>query len=130
MSAYTLYRFFDDADQLLYVGITLNPPARFAQHRGSKGWWDTVVRIDLERYPNKVAVLAAEREAIITEVPAFNVVHSTGSVGRCSVCGVHMDNAQVDCVDCTALLSAYWDEGAETERQTTEYFSTHDRRSV
>lgn len=35
MSQYCLYRFYDRAGVLLYVGITMNPVARWRQHRHS-----------------------------------------------------------------------------------------------
>ncbi len=81
MSTHALYRFFGSADQLLYIGITLNPASRFTQHRHDKPWWAEVARITLEPYPTREAVIAAERRAIGNEQPIHNVIHN-GRVRR------------------------------------------------
>lgn len=67
-----LYRMYDDADFLLYVGITLDPVARFAAHREDKPWWQQVSRIDLEHYDTRAEVEAAEAAAILDESPLYN----------------------------------------------------------
>lgn len=73
---HALYRFYDDSGQLLYVGITANPGQRWTQHAHAKPWWHHVATVTLEQHPNREAVLAAERTAIITEQPRHNVVHA------------------------------------------------------
>lgn len=73
---HVLYRFYGDGDALLYIGITMNAPARFGQHRDDKPWWGDVVRIEMEHFESRAAVLEAERAAIITESPKHNVVHN------------------------------------------------------
>lgn len=74
---HVLYRFYDRSDHLLYVGITNNPAARFKQHEHGKDWWDQVASITLERHESRQALMDAEREAIVAEQPAYNVVHNT-----------------------------------------------------
>lgn len=76
-----LYRFYDAAGGLLYVGITLNPKARFTDHRHEKPWWHEVSTIKLETHPTREAALAAERLAIIAEHPMHNVVHNRENNG-------------------------------------------------
>lgn len=78
MTTHALYRFYDAAGDLLYVGITLNPDERWKKHR-KKPWWHTVASIRLETYLDRESVLAAEREAIITEHPVHNVVHNSNN---------------------------------------------------
>lgn len=75
---HALYRFHNAAGQLLYVGITLNPSQRWAQHRDDKPWWHEVADITVETHPSRTAVLDAERHAIATERPLYNVVHNQG----------------------------------------------------
>lgn len=75
MSTHALYRFFDAAGDLLYIGITNDPSKRFGRHASDKPWWEEVDRIDLERHPSREAVLAAEAAAIKTERPRYNVRH-------------------------------------------------------
>ena len=73
---HALYRFYDEAGVLLYVGITADPGTRFKQHRGDKEWWTQVVNIRIEKLPTRAAVLAAERKAIREERPLWNVAHN------------------------------------------------------
>lgn len=68
-----LYRFFDAAGRLLYVGITGNPHARFLGHRSERSWWSDVRRITMDIYPDRRSVEMAERAAIRDESPAYNV---------------------------------------------------------
>lgn len=70
----TLYRLFDEFGRLLYVGITSSGPARFDQHARSKPWWPTVSSIQLDHHENRRAALAAERAAIASEAPLYNLV--------------------------------------------------------
>lgn len=70
---HVLYRFFNAADELLYVGITNNPGRRFDQHGDTKPWWTEVANIRMEVHPDRAAVLEAERHAVATEHPKHNV---------------------------------------------------------
>lgn len=72
----TLYRFYDTDDRLLYVGISERGPERWRAHRKEKPWWTEVARTTTEHYDTRQAALDAERAAIITEQPAYNVVHN------------------------------------------------------
>lgn len=74
----TVYRMFDADDELLYVGITLNPPARFAKHKQDKPWWTLVKRIELMHHETREAALSTEKHFIETEKPLWNVVHRDG----------------------------------------------------
>lgn len=71
-----LYRFFDNDGALLYVGISLSAAQRASQHKHEKQWWPDVARMDVERHPNRAAALDAERHAITTERPIYNIVHN------------------------------------------------------
>jgi hypothetical protein len=73
---HALYRFYDRDGALLYVGISVNAPGRFAQHRHDKPWWADVARIDIEPHRGRDEVLAAERAAIRAEAPRYNVQHA------------------------------------------------------
>lgn len=72
----TLYRLYDDAGDLLYVGIAGNPGRRFEQHAKDKPWWSEVASIDLEHHPDRTAAMEAERAAIQAEHPPHNIVHA------------------------------------------------------
>ncbi len=95
----TLYRFFDAANRLLYVGIAGNPGRRFSEHGKDKGWWTNVARSTMEHFATRDAALTAERAAIIDEKPVHNVVHNRGHrtptpeprcQWACFGCGVHI----------------------------------------
>ena len=70
---HTLYRMFDSDDNLIYIGLTNNPPGRFKQHSQDKSWWDSVKYIAVEQFSSRDELIAAERTAIETERPIHNV---------------------------------------------------------
>ncbi len=74
MSTFTLYRFFDGTDDLLYVGLSINPGKRFEKHRAEKPWWVDVSRIQMEQHPDLETLRQAERVAIQNEKPRHNVL--------------------------------------------------------
>lgn len=90
---HTLYRFYDRAGELLYVGITNNPPRRFGDHRQGKDWWAQVGSIDMEHHSSRDELRAAERHAIAREAPLYNVQWNEARhkgdelVWICDVCG-------------------------------------------
>lgn len=73
--AHSLYRLFSRSGELLYVGIANDVERRMAQHRQDKPWWPQVADAVVEEFPDRRAALAAERVAIRTEGPVYNVMH-------------------------------------------------------
>lgn len=76
---FSLYRVYTNPGNgwcLLYVGISDNWPRRVKEHMRDKAWWVDIERIDLEAWCCKRHALAAERRAIETEQPLYNVVHN------------------------------------------------------
>lgn len=67
-----LYRHFDAAGRLLYVGISRSVTARLAQHAKS-GWDHLIARVEIERFPTREDAERAERKAIWAERPIHNV---------------------------------------------------------
>lgn len=70
-----LYRLYDAAGKLLYVGISLSAPSRFGQHR-DKPWHQQVATMTVETLPDRGAAVAAEIAAIKAERPLFNLAHA------------------------------------------------------
>lgn len=70
-----LYRMFNRAGDLLYVGITADIGMRFAQHSATQPWWKSVGRIAVEHHDDRPSVERAERAAIRAEAPLYNRVH-------------------------------------------------------
>lgn len=73
---HALYRFYDRADVLLYVGISVNLPTRINKHRATKQWWAEIDHITIEHFPTRPEVLAAETQAIKDEQPLYNIIHN------------------------------------------------------
>lgn len=72
-----LYRHFDGAGNLLYIGISLNAMYRLSQHRLQSGWFDDIARMEIENFPSRAELEQAEILAIKNESPLHNVVHAT-----------------------------------------------------
>lgn len=67
-----LYRFYGEADRLLYVGVTVAPRGRWQAHKTRAPWWSDVRSVHVELHPHERAALDAEVVAIKAELPAFN----------------------------------------------------------
>jgi predicted GIY-YIG superfamily endonuclease len=82
MSAY-VYRLYDSADRLLYVGCTDDVDRRLAQHRrkGTGGGAD-ISRCHAVAYPTRVEALGAESLAICAESPLLNVRQKSSPATR------------------------------------------------
>lgn len=74
--SYALYRYFDDADRLLYVGISGALEVREAAHISRSRWMELAARSTIQRYATEADVLDAEETAIKAERPLFNVTHN------------------------------------------------------
>lgn len=73
-----LYRHYDAHGRLLYVGVAVNPKKRLLGHAGAGAVWVTdVARSTYERFRTYKEVLAAEVQAIKTESPIWNILHSS-----------------------------------------------------
>jgi predicted GIY-YIG superfamily endonuclease len=68
-----LYRLFDDAGRLLYVGTSIDPDRRFSQHRSSKWWWPRVAGVELAWFADTPTARAAEDVALATEASLHNL---------------------------------------------------------
>jgi hypothetical protein len=73
---YALYRYFDVRDILLYVGITGDLAVRDRGHISRSRWMQLTARSAVERHKTAEDVRTAEREAIETEHPLFNVQYN------------------------------------------------------
>ena len=70
-----VYRMWDTNGVLLYIGKSNNPLNRWKQHR-KKPWFKQVTRFEYEPHPDEASAYAAEREAIKTEHPLYNIVNN------------------------------------------------------
>jgi hypothetical protein len=75
-----LYRHYDAAGVLLYVGISENPVDRGRGHARYSEWVRYAARIEAEWLDSRAAAERAERLAIRSERPVFNIAHAVGDV--------------------------------------------------
>jgi len=75
-----LYRLFDAAEQLLYVGISTQPDTRWTQHASDKPWWSLVEHRRVEWYSSRTAAEKAELEAVRAEEPLYNTANAKRSL--------------------------------------------------
>jgi predicted GIY-YIG superfamily endonuclease len=75
-SATSLYRYYDEFDVLLYVGITSRGARRNAEHNKTKPWWPYVARQDVSHFGTRDEALAREAELILADRPPFNMQHN------------------------------------------------------
>lgn len=72
-----LYAHLDAADQILYVGLTIAPRDRQAQHRRGASWWPQVDRVELlADFADQRAALDAETLVIETAQPPNNLLRT------------------------------------------------------
>jgi hypothetical protein len=73
-----MYRLYDEAGTLLYIGISWSALQRIAQHHDDKHWWRDVATVKIETIKgSRPAAAQAERQAIIAETPLYNIVYNT-----------------------------------------------------
>lgn len=69
----TLYRHYNEKEELLYIGISYHSGVRGKQHALYSSWWSEVRKSTHEPFPDRESALAAEREAIKKEGPKYNI---------------------------------------------------------
>lgn len=78
-----LYRHWGEDGELLYVGISMSTLMRLSQHRADSEWFPEIAKVTIERFSTRAEALEAERKAIQTEGPRYNVIHKgPGNVRR------------------------------------------------
>jgi hypothetical protein len=68
-----VYRCYADDGALIYVGCTEIGLDRFSAHRSAASWFTEVATITIEHFPTRLGAYAAERKAIRSEAPIYNV---------------------------------------------------------
>jgi excinuclease UvrABC nuclease subunit len=74
-----LYRHWDKDHVLLYVGISLSAMHRLRQHKETSKWFSEIVSVTIERFETRTEAMAAERKAIKSENPKYNIQHRRGA---------------------------------------------------
>lgn len=68
-----LYRHFDCNGKLLYIGASGAPLHRLYYHGLSSSWHNQIARIDVEHFETSQESFKAEKAAIRSEMPIYNV---------------------------------------------------------
>lgn len=71
-----LYRHWNEAGRLLYVGISSNHFRRVGEHEALSHWFGEVSNITIEHFADRDEAVEAERSAILAERPIFNIAHN------------------------------------------------------
>jgi hypothetical protein len=69
---WTVYRYYDAAGRLLYIGVTGQGHWRTHQHRRAAPWWPSVVRAEFEHFTDGVAAFEHETALIARLAPLHN----------------------------------------------------------
>jgi len=72
MSHPTVYRFFNESGDLLYIGSTFVPHLRWTQHK-QRDWFAEVATVTVEHFTDTDAMKRAEVVAIRSEQPRYNI---------------------------------------------------------
>jgi len=75
-----LYRHFNARGKLLYVGISVKPLDRLLSHVSGSAWVSEIVRIEISWCADRTEAMLAEADAIKSERPLWNQVHSPAHV--------------------------------------------------
>lgn len=70
-----VYRAYDRADSLLYVGVTNDLDRRLDAHSKQSGWWIFKARIESDAYPTRAEAEAEEKRLIQEAHPRWNRAH-------------------------------------------------------
>ena len=70
----TVYRFFNQAGDLLYIGSTGASYERFRGHERTQPWWTEVASVTIEHHATREDASIAEMKAILTEHPRYDIV--------------------------------------------------------
>lgn len=73
MASHVVYRLYDHAGQLLYIGSTGDLDKRLRDHRCKQPWAGAIARVASEPHPDRASARAAETAAIGIERPLHNV---------------------------------------------------------
>ena len=111
-----VYRAFSDAGDLLYVGVTDQPQVRLAAH-ATKERWAEVDDVTLTWYDTRAEAEAAERLAIRTEKPSWNIAVQ-GEDGRWSGIG---QRRYVPTPEVAARVAAVAEEHRRCQQLKAEY---------
>ena len=91
LEPHVVYRIYDAADRLLYVGVTVDFDARLQNHKSTAGWFPQYDRHELAWYPDRWQAETAEITAIRAEHPVYNARHNQPSAPQVPTTRITLD---------------------------------------
>lgn len=76
-----LYRHYSSDGALLYVGISNRFHQRLKEHSKGSAWFPEISYVEVEHFDTRDQVRDAERQAIESERPKYNIVHNANMRG-------------------------------------------------
>jgi len=116
----TVYRFFDDAGDLLYVGSTWQPHLRWVDHQ-RKSWFLEAATITVEHFDDVEQMKRAEQRAIRTERPRHNIAGCSRSSQDQDESPKEERHTMPDLAQLAALTARRADLADEMERLDQEW---------
>lgn len=113
----SLYRHFDTAGVLLYVGISKAHLHRLVFHKKTASWYWDIARIEIEHFESIGDALSAEAVAIREEKPLYNKTtlnrmrpRSTENIGRKRSVTPEREAAALEMMNCGQRGNEVWRE--------------------
>ena len=78
----SVYRIYDAAGELMYVGVTKRGHKRQTEHVAHKRWADEMAETQWEHYPTREEALHREAHLIRTHHPRYNKIHRLPDAGQ------------------------------------------------
>ena len=75
---FSVYKFFDESDELLYIGRTGNLLRRIARHTIKTGWFNEVRTVRILPCASRYESVEIERREIMQHSPKYNQACTTG----------------------------------------------------
>jgi predicted GIY-YIG superfamily endonuclease len=91
-----LYFWYDEADRLLYIGITGDLATRQTRHAKRSSWAEFADHSTTQRFPTRAAAEAAEVEAIKALHPLFNHQHNDTPEARARLVAYLIEHGRAD----------------------------------
>lgn len=110
-----VYRLYGEPGDLLYVGCTVDPAARFRAHQRRQPWWDEVTASEVIWYQEMGEAAGAEQQAIFTEHPVYNI--GTARYGYAAQVMNRREDAGAALVDPAGSVPSGPDSGGSTGRR-------------
>ena len=95
-----VYRVYDEAGALLYVGASINVFKRMNEHKAYAPWWPHAHTATVHQYPDRATARGVEALAIRDESPRFNVTRELTEERRAVISAEPID-----------VMELFWEQG-------------------